>query len=51
MEYTPLSIKELGQKQLEKNKQLVKFLKKKKPSQLDDVAQQAHEEVFEEIDC
>jgi Fe-S-cluster containining protein len=51
MEYTPSSIKELGQKQLEKNKQLVKFLKKKKPSQLDDVAQSAHEEVFEEIDC
>ncbi|MDO5656150.1 MAG: YkgJ family cysteine cluster protein [Flavobacteriaceae bacterium] len=33
------------------HKQFLNFLKKKKPKDLDVVAQQAHNEVFEEIDC
>ena len=49
--YTPAKQKELGKKSESENQRLVKFLKKKKPSDLDQKALQFHEEAFDCIDC
>jgi Fe-S-cluster containining protein len=35
----------------DRNRQLLKRLKKKKPAQLDEVVHQLHDEAFEQIDC
>lgn len=45
------SIKQTGLNQLKENKQLVKKLKKLKPSALDTLVQEAHDKAFSCIDC
>ena len=49
--YNAQEQKEAGRKAEAANKQLIKYLKKKKPSDLDDQAQEAHEDAFAQIDC
>jgi Fe-S-cluster containining protein len=49
--YSPQGQKEQGKKSEAANIKLVKFLKKKKPSDLDVRAQEAHDEAFCNINC
>ncbi|MDB5272622.1 MAG: Fe-S-oxidoreductase [Chitinophagaceae bacterium] len=49
--FSPQRQKELGKKSEAENKRLVKLLKKKKPTDLDEQAQTAHEEAFGCINC
>jgi uncharacterized protein len=49
--YTPAKQNEAGKKAEAENKRLIKFLKKKKPADLDQKALEFHEEAFECIDC
>lgn len=47
----PATLKLMAEKDMPLNKQLFKKWKKKPPRQLDTVVKEAHDEVFEEIDC